>query len=75
MISNKKRGSNFENEFARILGNNGFWARLDKGISQTCDIIAGKNNRIYMFECKTCSKNYFDMIQVITTDFTSQLSN
>lgn len=59
-MNNKKRGSNFELEFAKILGKNGFWARLDKGFSQACDIIAGRNNKIYLFECKTCNKNYFN---------------
>ena len=45
---NKKKGNDFENEFARILFANGFWVRLDKGYAQTCDIIAGKNNQIYL---------------------------
>ena len=63
-MSNKKLGSSFEKKFARILSKHGFWARLDKGYSQTCDIIAGKDNIIYLFECKTCSKDYFDLNRV-----------
>jgi len=61
---NKKKGSNFENDFCNILAQYGFWARKDKGYAQTCDIIAGKNNKIYLFECKTCSKDYFNTKRV-----------
>ena len=63
-MSNKKRGSNFEREFASILSAHGFWVRLDKGYAQTCDIIAGKDNKIYLFECKTCSRDYFDLNRI-----------
>ena len=61
---NKKRGKNFENEFAKILMKNNFWARLDKGFAQTCDIIAGKNGKIFLFECKTCVSDYFNLERV-----------
>ena len=69
---NKKKGSNFENEFARILFENGFWVRLDKGYAQTCDIIAGKDNHIYLFECKTCTKDYFSINRVESNQETSR---
>lgn len=58
-MSNKSNGSAFEKEFAKILSLNGFWVRADKGSAQTCDLIAGRNNIIYLFECKVCAKNYF----------------
>lgn len=61
---NKKKGSDFENEFCNILAQNGFWARKDKGYAQTCDIIAGKNNKIYLFECKCVKTDYFNMKRV-----------
>ena len=64
IMSNKKRGSNFEKQFAKTLSKHGFWVRLDKGYAQTCDIIAGKDNIIYLFECKMCSKDYFDLNRV-----------
>ena len=60
----KKKGTQFEKEFAVMLFNAGFWVRLDKGTAQTCDIIAGKNNVIYLFECKTCIKDYFDLNRI-----------
>ena len=62
MISNKKLGTNFENEFAEILNNEGFWAHLVvpsvKG-SQPFDVIASKNNIAYAFDCKTTSNHRF----------------
>lgn len=64
MTSNKRKGTKFEEEFAQILYENGFWVRLDKGYSQTCDIIAGKHNFIYLFECKTCKSDYFNTDRV-----------
>ena len=63
-MSNKAKGTTFEKEFARLLAKNGFWVRLDKGYAQTCDMIAGKNNTIYLFECKRCIKDYFDLERV-----------
>ena len=63
-MTNKSKGTQFEKEFAKILNANGFWARLDKGTAQTCDTIAGKNNIIYLFECKTCKKDYFDINRI-----------
>ena len=69
---NKKKGNKFENDFARILAINGFWARLDKGFAQTCDIIAGKNNKIYLLECKTCEKDYFNLSRVEDNQNTSR---
>lgn len=64
MASNKRNGSKFENDFAKMLAIEGFWARLDKSYSQTCDIIAGKNNVIYLFECKVCKSDYFNLSRV-----------
>lgn len=63
-MSNKIRGISFERRFAKLLSCYGFWARLDKGTAQTCDIIAGRNNTIYLFECKVCKKDYFDTSRV-----------
>ena len=61
---NKTKGTAFEKELAKVLAKNGFWARLDKGFAQTCDIIAAKNNVSYLIECKTCKDDYFDMRRV-----------
>lgn len=63
-LSNKSSGTSFEKMFAKCLVECGFWARMDKGYSQTCDIIAGKNNEIYIFECKVCKSDYFNLDRV-----------
>jgi Holliday junction resolvase len=63
-MSNKSSGTNFEKEFARILADNGFWVRLDKGYAQTCDMFASRNNTPYLIECKVCNKDYFDISRV-----------
>lgn len=61
---NKLKGSKFEKVVCNILAKNGFWARLDKGFAQTCDIIAAKNNKAYLIECKTCKGDYFNMSRI-----------
>ena len=63
-MSNKKKGNNFEKDIARILYERGFWVRVDKSYAQTCDIIAAKNNSIYLLECKTCKNDYFDINRI-----------
>lgn len=62
MDSNKKIGNTFEKELANILAKKGYWVLIvtPKGYinSQPMDIIAGKDNTLYCFECKTLhSKN------------------
>lgn len=61
---NKKRGNLFEKEWLKILKDNRFWATYDKGYSQSCDIVAGKNNKILLFECKVCIKDFFNLERV-----------
>ena len=63
-MSNKSAGTSFEKEFAKMLANHGFWVRPDKGTAQACDMIAGRNDIIYLFECKVCNKDYFDISRI-----------
>ena len=72
-MNNKRRGMTFEKEFAQLLSKNGFWARLDKGTAQTCDILASRNNISYLFECKTCKEDYFDIRRVEDNQSMSRL--
>lgn len=59
---NKKLGNSFEKEMAEILSKEGYWVLIvtPKGHinSQPMDIVAGKNNIIYCFECKTVHSKY-----------------
>jgi hypothetical protein len=70
---NKIKGSRFEKDFAQILSDNGFWVRLDKGMAQTCDLFGAKDNEAYLFECKTCKTDYFDITRVRTNQKMSKL--
>lgn len=57
LLSNKKKGSNFEEEFAELLSKNGFWAHViapnPKDGSQPFDVQAQKYGKAYNFDCKT----------------------
>lgn len=60
--NNKRLGNSFEKEYAEMLKEKGYWVLMvtPKGYinSQPMDIIAGKANTLYCFECKTLhSKN------------------
>ena len=56
-LSNKEKGTDFENKFAEYLGKNGYWVHLIANSaysnSQPCDIIALKNDFVEMYDCKT----------------------
>ncbi|AEF95894.1 Holliday junction resolvase Hjc [Methanotorris igneus] len=53
-----RKGSNFERELKRALEKKGFAVVRSAG-SHGVDIIAGKNGNIYIFECKSTSKEKF----------------
>lgn len=56
-ISNKQKGSKFENDFAEYLYKKGYWVHLIANSahtgSQPCDIIAMKNDFTELYDCKT----------------------
>lgn len=63
-MSNKKNGNDFEREFAELLYNMGFWVHLlsQNQDGQPADIIAVKNKRAYLIDCKICStRKGFDL--------------
>lgn len=68
VLSNKKKGSNFEEELASILARHGFWAHVvapnPKDGSQPFDVIAAKNNRVYNFDCKTLDVAKFPLRRI-----------
>ena len=61
MASNKKSGTAFERRFARFLSNMGFWVHLmtQNDAGQPADIIAVKNGKAVIVDCKVCEKGYF----------------
>lgn len=60
-MNNKNKGSKFENFMGNVLAYNGFWAHViqDKKNGQPFDIIAAKNGKPYVFDCKECESNTF----------------
>lgn len=61
------QGNQFEYNFCDLLAQNGFWAkRLDPSSAgeQPFDIIAGKDGKIYAFECKVCNGSRFTLNRV-----------
>ena len=62
--SNKKIGNDFEREFAELLFEHGFWVHVfaQNKDGQPADIIAVKNKKAYLIDCKVCStKKGFDI--------------
>lgn len=68
MLSNKKKGSHFEEEFADILAKHGFWAHVvapnPQDGSQPFDVVAAKNGKIYCFDCKTVETKSFTLNRI-----------
>lgn len=63
-ISNKAKGTSFENDFVALLGGQGYWAhRFAEAAdgSQPCDVIGVKNGIAYLFDCKTCDAKTFSI--------------
>lgn len=66
--SNKKIGDDFEKEYARILKNKGYWVTFltpKRHIgSQPCDLIAIKNDKAILVDCKTCKTHLFPISRI-----------
>ena len=56
-MSNKSAGTMFEREFAGKLAKNRFWVHRfqDNKNGQPCDVIAARNGKTYLFDCKDCA--------------------
>lgn len=65
-MSNKSVGTQFEREFAARLAAEGFWVHRfqDNKNGQPCDVIAAKHGKAYLFDCKNCQKELFDLRRV-----------
>lgn len=66
--SNKKIGDDFEKEYARILKNKGYWVTFltpKRHIgSQPCDLVAIKNDKAILIDCKTCKTHLFPISRI-----------
>lgn len=66
MVNNKKSGTAFEREFAQLLAQHGFWVHLlkDNHNGQPFDVIAAKDKRTYVFDCKDCKNGIFVLTRI-----------
>jgi Holliday junction resolvase len=65
-LSNKKTGSNFEKELAKIFSDLGYWVMVipDDKQGQPFDLIIAKDGRPCVIECKTCARKTFDISRI-----------
>jgi Holliday junction resolvase len=56
-MSNKSLGNRFETELCEILSMYGFWVHQlsQNSAGQPADVIAVKNGKAYLIDCKVCS--------------------
>ncbi len=60
-MTNKKLGNDFENRFVEILSQEGYWCHLfaQSQAGQPADVIAVRNGKAYLIDCKVCSTRGF----------------
>lgn len=65
-MSNKKNGTVFEQDFAKLLAGYGFWVHLlqDNRNGQPFDVIAAKAGETYVFDCKDCQNGVFPLNRI-----------
>lgn len=67
-MNNKVLGNNFEKEMAELLKQKGYWVHLITPArytgSQPADIIAVKNNKAILIDCKTCGTHLFPIHRI-----------
>ena len=58
-LNNKKLGNDFEAELCEMLSLHGFWCHnlAVKSEGQPADVIAARNGKAYLIDCKVCSTN------------------
>lgn len=65
-MGNRKTGNAFETEFCERLFNKGFWVHnlTQNNAGQPADVIAVKNDKAFLIDCKVCEKNSFALSRV-----------
>lgn len=63
MKSNKKTGTDFEQEVCQLLSEQGYWVHnfANRANGQPVDIIAARMGRAMIIDAKVCSSGYFDV--------------
>lgn len=65
-MSNKKLGNDFESTFCEILFQQGFWCHnlAQNQAGQPADVIAVRNSKSYLIDCKVCSRGRFPFSRI-----------
>lgn len=65
-MSNRATGTRFEQELCELLAEHGFWAHnmAQNQAGQPADIIAVKNNKAVLIDCKMCSSDRFRLSRI-----------
>ena len=65
-MTNKKIGNDFESDFCEILFNEGFWTHnlAQNASGQPSDVIAARNGKTYLIDCKVCSNRGFALSRI-----------
>ena len=66
MNTNKRDGTKYENEVAKILYDNGYWVTLltASRSGQPADIVAIKGKRFALLDAKLCKNDIFEMYRI-----------
>lgn len=66
MVSNKKLGNDFEQEFCKRLSKAGYWVHnfANRKNGQPADVIAVKDGAALLLDCKVCSNGIFDISRI-----------
>lgn len=74
-INNKKSGTSFEYDFVQFLSHEGFWVhRLqDNQNGQPFDVIAAKDGKAYVFDCKDCKNDMFPLSRVEENQYNAMM--
>lgn len=65
-MNNKKLGNDFESAFCKTLFEQGFWCHnlAQNQAGQPADVIAVRNGKAYLIDCKVCSKGAFVLSRI-----------
>lgn len=65
-MGNRKTGNAFESEFCEMLFNEGFWVHnlTQNKAGQPADVIAVKNRKALLIDCKVCKDNSFPLSRI-----------
>lgn len=66
MQSNKSIGNDFERKFCEMLSDYGFWVHnlVANASGQPADVIAVKEHKAYLIDCKVCSRGGFTLSRI-----------